>query len=200
MEKNQIQQVQYTIDNFIGVYEKLFTKEYCDSAINFFESQVAAGFGVNRQDHDGAAKTDKDDLSVYSDAETKIYNPELFAHFNKIFWSVAYEIYSNKFSVLKQSGRHGIFEIKVQKTEISQGYHAWHYESAGKDVCDRLSTFILYLNDVEEGGETEFLYYPRRIKPTTGTLVLWPGSYTHTHRGNPPISNTKYIMTGWVEF
>lgn len=24
--------------------------------------------------------------------------------------------------------------------------------------------------------------------------------FTHTHRGNPPISGTKYIITGWVEF
>jgi len=60
--------------------------------------------------------------------------------------------------------------------------------------------FILYLNDVADGGETEFLYYPRRIKPKTGKLVLFPGGYTHTHRGNPPLLGTKYILTGWVEF
>jgi len=25
-------------------------------------------------------------------------------------------------------------------------------------------------------------------------------AFTHTHRGNPPLSNTKYIMTGWLEY
>jgi hypothetical protein len=66
-------------------------------------------------------------------------------------------------------------------------------------ATDRICSWGVYLNTVEQGGETEFLYYPKRIKPTTGTLILWPAGYTHAHRGNPPISNTKYILTGWVE-
>ena len=28
--------------------------------------------------------------------------------------------------------------------------------------------------------------------------MIWPGSYTHLHRGNPPFS-TKYIATGWYQ-
>ena len=29
---------------------------------------------------------------------------------------------------------------------------------------------------------------------------MWPSSYPHTHRGNPPLNQDKYIMTGWAEF
>ena len=39
-----------------------------------------------------------------------------------------------------------------------------------------------------------------RVKPKQGTLVIWPAAFTHTHRGNPPLSNDKYIVTGWTEF
>ena len=60
--------------------------------------------------------------------------------------------------------------------------------------------FTLYLNDVEEGGETEFLYLSRRIEAKVGRLAIFPASFEYTHRGNPPISNEKYILTGWVEF
>ena len=81
-----------------------------------------------------------------------------------------------------------------------EGYHAWHCEDDSRDNATRILTFILYLNDVNEGGETEFLYYPKRIKAEAGKLILWPAGFTHTHRGNPPLSNTKYILTGWVEF
>jgi hypothetical protein len=59
---------------------------------------------------------------------------------------------------------------------------------------------MVYLNDVEEGGETEFLYQGLKIKPEKGTLVVWPSSYTHVHRGNPPYSNDKYIITGWGQY
>ena len=62
----------------------------------------------------------------------------------------------------------------------------------------RTIAWMVYLNDVEEGGETEFLYQKRKVKPTKGTVVIWPGSYTHVHRGNPPMS-TKYIATGWFQ-
>ena len=55
---------------------------------------------------------------------------------------------------------------------------------------------MVYLNDVEEDGETEFLYQELKLKPKKGRVVIWPGSFTHLHRGNPPRS-TKYIATGW---
>ena len=55
-----------------------------------------------------------------------------------------------------------------------------------------------YLNDVQEGGETEFLYQKTRFKPKRNMGLLWPGSFTHTHRGNPPLSETKYVLTGWI--
>jgi hypothetical protein len=56
---------------------------------------------------------------------------------------------------------------------------------------------MVYLNDVDEGGETEFLYQQVKIKPKRGTVVIWPGGFTHLHRGNPPLKN-KYIATGWL--
>ena len=67
------------------------------------------------------------------------------------------------------------------------------------DVRSRILTWTLYLNDVNEGGETEFLHQSLRIKPKQGTIVVWPAGFTHIHRGNPPLSGEKYIVTGWVE-
>jgi len=67
-------------------------------------------------------------------------------------------------------------------------------------VASRLIAWSLYLNDIDLGGETEFLYLKRRINAKAGRLVIWPAGFTHTHRGNPPLSNDKYILTGWLEF
>jgi hypothetical protein len=77
--------------------------------------------------------------------------------------------------------------------------HNWHSENSNRHVQNRLLAYTLYLNDVDEGGETEFLYYHKRLKPKAGTLAIWPAGFAHTHRGNPPLSNEKYIITGWVE-
>ena len=60
----------------------------------------------------------------------------------------------------------------------------------------RTVTFIWYLNDVEEGGETEF-WGTYKIKPKKGKLVFFPASWCFPHRGKMPISSDKYIITGW---
>ena len=113
-----------------------------------------------------------------------------------------YANYSEQFSVLQEpdTAPHGNMDIKIQKTSIGGGYHIWHYENTGLPAANRLIVWMVYLNDVEDGGETEFLYLSKRVKPKQGTLLFWPTSFTHTHRGNPPISNEKYIMTGWLGF
>ena len=57
----------------------------------------------------------------------------------------------------------------------------------------------LFLNDVDEGGELEFLHQGIRIKPRKGDFVVWPAYFTHLHRGNPPLKDEKWIVTGWFE-
>ena len=86
----------------------------------------------------------------------------------------------------------------LQKTEPTQGYHSFHAEDTSYAQSGRTMAWMVYLNDVEEGGETEFLHQQKKFKPIKGTAVIWPGSFTHIHRGNPPMSD-KYIATGWFQ-
>lgn len=87
---------------------------------------------------------------------------------------------------------------KVQKTPAGGGYHVWHDENTdGGAQSSRKMVWMVYLNDDFEGGETEFLYYKRRIQPKTGTLLIWPAGLTHAHRGGLVLTNCKYVVTGW---
>ena len=89
--------------------------------------------------------------------------------------------------------------MKIQKTEKTGGYHIFHSENMDYGNQHRILVSMLYLNDVDEGGETEFLFLSKRIKPTKGTFLIFPGGFTHMHRGNPPLSGDKYIVTSWIE-
>ena len=51
---------------------------------------------------------------------------------------------------------------------------------------------------MSEGGETEFLYQHKRIKPEKGKLIIWPANFPFVHRGNPPLNQEKYILTSWL--
>jgi len=59
---------------------------------------------------------------------------------------------------------------------------------------------MTYLNDIKEGGETEFYYQKLKIKPETGLTLIWGTDWTTTHRGIPSKTETKYIATGWYSF
>jgi hypothetical protein len=84
------------------------------------------------------------------------------------------------------------------------GYPAWHCECMprldGGESLHRLLLWTIYLSDRFEGGETEFLYQRRKIKPRAGSLLLAPTTFAHTHRGNRPRGGDKYIATSWILF
>jgi hypothetical protein len=186
-----------TINKFVGIFENAFSKEYCEDLIKTYDTAIEAGYGRTRQDTESFSKLQKADTFLTVDAQIPIPN---IRKFNEVFWEKCYPIYEKEFPPLKESDRHSSYEFKMQKTKLREGYHIWHYESSSRECCRRLLTWMLYLNDVEEGGETEFLYQSMRVKPKQGTLLIWPAAFTHTHRGNPPLSNEKYVVTGWTEF
>lgn len=89
--------------------------------------------------------------------------------------------------------------FKIQKYYINKDNFTYqndlHY-----DLCNNkkiILNFIWYLNDVDEGGETEF-FGNYKIKPKKGKLLLFPSEWFFPHTGKIPISNDKYIITGWI--
>ena len=100
--------------------------------------------------------------------------------------------------------------INLQKYLADQGgypyWHSEHYPSqqtlpgAAGDSLHRVLLWSVYLNDGFEAGETEFLYQQRLIRPRTGTVLIAPASFTHTHRGNRAQGGDKYIATSWSLF
>jgi hypothetical protein len=191
------------MDQFIKVYEKAFSPEFCDKTINFIDNAEANGFTLNRQDHDKAEQLEKEDEAIFlPDSEFLLNhtNNELVDTFNAVFWGKCYKEYAKEFSILNNLGSHNSYTMKIQKTKPGQGYHTWHCEASDRTMSNRILTWSVYLNDDFEAGETEFIYQQYRYKPSKGDCIIFPASYTHTHRGNPPIGGDKYIITGWVEF
>ena len=68
--------------------------------------------------------------------------------------------------------------FNIQYYRPNQGaFHAWHCERLGAEAPAswRHLVWMTYLNDVEEGGETEFLYQKMKVQPRKGlTLILNP--------------------------
>ncbi|MBS0483245.1 MAG: 2OG-Fe(II) oxygenase [Proteobacteria bacterium] len=79
-----------------------------------------------------------------------------------------------------------------------------YYKQEARRGGQRSFTAMIYLNDVEEGGETAFLNLAMSVPPQRGVLLIWnngtvDGSLNQftLHAGTPVISGTKYIITKW---
>ena len=81
-------------------------------------------------------------------------------------------------------------------------YSKLHCENNGTSdyTAWRTLVFMTYLNNVNEGGETEFTNQKIKVKPEKGLTIIWPAYWTHVHRGLPAPSEEKMIVTGWLSY
>ena len=186
------------IKNFIGIYDNYITKKECDLAIELFEKESNFKKTLTRVQFEKSPFREKKDEQFFAHPENLI-----------VWWDYLKTITVNFDLAFKdycqQTGANDYFDelhyttLKLQKTLPTEGYHIWHIEH-GKGYHNEPRAFVwsVYLNDVEEGGETEFLYQSMRVKPKAGRIVIWPASFPYAHRGNPPLSGKKYIITSWM--
>lgn len=182
----------YHFEDFIGVFK---VDMDCESVIEYFEYLTQANSVCGVPDHQKDYR--KDSVVYVQDLDIKYRSP-FFDEYNRITWDCM-SLYVEEFSYFDPLHNLQQATCKIQKTLPGGGYHLWHSENHTYESRYRGLVSMVYLNDVEEGGETEFLYYSKRIKPERGKFLLFPAGFTHTHRGNPPLSGKKYIATSWIE-
>lgn len=181
-------------DDFIGCFE---TNHRPQPLAQFFSYLESNGLVVERQQ---GREEVRDSQALLNRVAPRFFNDRMVApiyHLYSTLCDQALKLYFERYPILR-SGRYFHLNCKFQRTRPGEGFHDWHYENGG-DMPYRKLVTMLYLNTVEEGGETEFLYLRRRIQPLQGRLLIFPAGFTHTHRGNPPLRGDKYILTSWLE-
>lgn len=88
--------------------------------------------------------------------------------------------------------------IILTKYFKESGGYDYHNDYIFGDKNTRVMTFIIYLGNVHEGGETKFLHQNKKVKPLCGRLLMFPPTHNYIHIGLPPISNDKYIITSFL--
>jgi prolyl 4-hydroxylase len=79
------------------------------------------------------------------------------------------------------------------------------YNDIVAGVGNRVGTVIVYLNDVEEGGQTTFTKLNLSVDPKKGSMIYFRYDYKNKndnantmHSGEPVIKGHKYIVTTWI--
>jgi len=186
-----------------------FVREYhlsdisiCDKLIDLFKLGKKLGFtapGLTGRYEVNKKVKDSEDLSVERLPRT---NPLIPSPHDSGYFSVMrqfVDLIPKYYTDTNASWRQPV-EFKApphfQYYKPGGGYHTWHCDAMG-DYIDRHLVFILYLNDVPNGG-TEFLHQKYICEAKKGKILMFPAHFSYAHRGQISMTHEKYILTGWA--
>lgn len=194
------------LKDFVYVRKNVFPKEFCDNIIEDFESRPdklregQSGAGVDTDVKNSL------DLNLLNEPDMREkYTKQIFQGFNQtvreFMFSLPHQDIFEPFHFMFNNNDTSYDICQMQKYKKGEGhYNAFHFEADQLSTTKRQFVFILYLNDVKEGGETELLYGGTKVKPEVGSILVHPAAFPFVHKGHMPISDDKYIITTWLSF
>jgi hypothetical protein len=182
------------LNNFIAGW--YINKTVCDNLISYFENSNLKITGLVGNNQINKSIKDSTDLSLNIFEDNIMIKNYLLELNNVINEYKKLYIYSDIIQ-----GNWGITEkFNIQRYYPNQGFYEYHTERSNLNTSFRHLSFMTYLNDIKDAGETEFFYQKIKVKPEKGLTLIWGTDWTFTHRGIPSKTETKYIATGWYSY
>jgi hypothetical protein len=183
-------------EDLILEFNNLIPDDWCEIMIDWFEENP--DLQLNGRVSDNADDQEVQPLFKVSTQSIIPFESPLAELMSKIC-NICYDNYIN---IVKESPNQCIcfrdYSIRVYNKD--NGFFKTHVDQGAGGTVTRLFAIILYLNDVEHGGETEFPTFNKKIKPERGKVLMFPCNYMYPHGGNMPISGSKYIATAFINF
>ncbi len=176
----------------------LISRDLCRRCMELYErdarkhSGYTTSAGGERQ-LEAAVKVSTD-LAVETEGIWKPVFVELHSAVTTVTQSIAAQFPALQVSPLQCTG------YKIQHYRRNEGHFKWHFDALGPGGWDRQLAVIIYLNSVEDGGETCFHRQDVKIKPVAGDALFFPTFWTHMHCGEIPRSGDKYIISSFIRF
>jgi hypothetical protein len=164
----------------------------CDKIIDYFESSPQ---------HDGISGNNMN-KSFKSCKEVILNDINIINEYSKLLQ----EVVNNYIRIFPRCNASQpwtiISPVQIQKYEPGEAYFGWHTERSVtfEPMVSRHLVFMTYLNDVTDGGGTEFYHQKLITEARKGSTLIWPVDWTFTHRGEVSPTQTKYIITGWFNY
>lgn len=188
--------------DLIKTYQNSLGKLLCENIIKIYNETPdkrdgISGVGINKEiknstDLHSNDLVDNKEWTIIEGIIRKELNTKLMMYYYDINKGKMIDSIFNPYPISNDSG------FQIQHYKMKEGhYNSIHNDFDLQGGFYRTLAYIWYLNDVDEGGETMF-YNGMKIKPETGKLLIFPSIWTYPHSGLMPISNDKFIITGWI--
>ncbi|EEL49812.1 Prolyl 4-hydroxylase alpha subunit [Bacillus cereus Rock3-44] len=186
-EDREIQIISRVEEPLIVVLENVLSDEECESLIELSkDSMKRSKIGASREVD-----------NIRTSSGTFLEENETVAIIEKRVSSIM------NIPVEHGEGLHILKYTPGQEYKAHYDYFAEHSRAAENN---RISTLVMYLNDVEEGGETFFPKLNLSIAPKKGSAVYFEYFYNDKslneltlHGGAPVIKGEKWVATQWMK-
>ena len=180
---------------YVRTYDEALPEAFCTKLVASFEQSVPWQAGNGRGLRPGLERSAWTELNVskLADAAFKGY----FIHLVET-WLARYN--QDVPLTLPVPLRPKLADLRIKRYRAGADEHFQPHFDAADQEAGRYLVFLWYLNDVAEGGETEFVDLGLKIAPKTGRLLMFPPYWMFQHAGLPPRSGDKYILSTYLEF
>ena len=191
------------MDNLIKVYDDVIDKDSCNTLIGKFETHEEQHETVYQEDGDEKIAFKQLQLVKFKEWESVQQGMlELFQDY-----IVRYKIDCN-IKVKQWPAEYGYEAIRMKRylNNDSDRFDP-HVDVLNYETSRRFLAFFIYINDVDEGGETKFLnfqkpgtFIPFTVTPKRGRLLMFPPMWPWYHAGLKPESGNKYLIHSYCHY
>ena len=194
----------FHMDNFIKVYDNVIDEDSCQLLIDKFEASEDQYEVVRQVERDKAISFSQINLLDHNKdwASVAAGAMEMFQDY------ILHYINDCKIMPKQWPTTYGLEAVRI-KRYLPNDFDRFdpHVDVMNYETSRRFLAFFIYLNDVDEGGETIFLsinkpgtYIPVKIKPEQGRLLMFPPTWQYYHAGLKPVSDKKYLMNSYCHY
>jgi len=185
---------------FITVYENAVDDEWCDKVVKFFDENEDRQQLTEHEDYRCFKEVNLFDEELVKGSKPTTDSSKLSVEFmHKIYDYI--ESYRRFYNISFFPSNAACEEIRIKKYEHKENhFFNYHVDVGDHASARRFLVILLYLNDVEEGGQTVFPEYGITIPAKKGSIAIFPPFWTHPHLGEQPKSNDKYIMGTYMHY
>jgi len=177
------------LSDYVKVYDDILSKDDCDKIISLYEKSV---------EHERVSSP------IYNFEQLNIADKEEWADANELISNMSYSgavAYFNDIQLPIVPDLKGFEQIRIKKYRPNENERFdLHVDVGDYRTAKRFLVMFTYLNDVEEGGETEFPTLGISVKPKKGRVLIFPPMWMFPHAGKAPISGDKYIMGTYLHY
>lgn len=183
----------------ILVYKNALPNELCDELIELFKnnSSIIDGNIDIKDRYAGSTKSvyllapgSESSDGVSTELDTHVFN---YLRFVTDDYQSKFKWLSDCPEIVDSGYRIQLYSAGVDKYDEHIDGDPWSLTYQGR-VCG----VVMYLNNVEDGGETHFPLQGVSIKPEKGSVAIFPANWTHPHEAMVPLSGDKYIIATFL--